>query len=497
MQQITGKIPPQALDLERALLGACLIEKGAISEVAPILGTEKVFYTESHKKIYKAISELYNEGGDIDMLTVIERVRKNGDSSIVGGEEKDSVYISQLTINVNSAAHITTHARILVEKFMMREIIKHGGDINKYCYSNEGDAFQALDKLQSLVLELSNLTNGGKGYEMYKEIAYRAMNSLGDLRDGNGKLKKIKSGLQALDNKTGGFCAGDFPIIAARPGMGKTALVVSMMTHFAKTGLKGIMFSLEMSKDRVMMRVFSSMAEIESDKIRDGNFTESEWERLLKASGQVSEFEIGIDDTGGITLAYLRSVITKFVIEQGRIDFVVVDYIQLMTGSTGKSGNREQEIAKISRGLKNTAKEFEIPMITLAQLSRAVETRGGDKIPILSDLRESGSIEQDADQVMFLYRPEYYGITEDEEGNSTAGVMEIHLAKNRHGATAMGEDAIRVRFKGQFTQTMDFEFHEGFRENNGADKPYSEFETTNTTQNLSYDGETLPPSSEF
>jgi replicative DNA helicase len=424
-----GKVPPQAIDLEEAVLGALMLEKDALTNVIDILkpGT---FYKDSHKEIYSSIVDLFNNSEPVDLLTVTNHLRKKGKLDLVGG----AYYITELTSKVNSAAHIEYHARIIIEKAIKRELIRIASNVHHEAYEDTVDVFSLLDKTEQSLFEVSEL-------EAKKLQA-----------DG---LTGIATGFTALDRVTSGWQKSDLVIIAARPGMGKTAFVVSAMRNAAVDFNKPVaIFSLEMSSIQLVNRLISAEAELESDKIKKGNLEDYEWEQLIHKTAKLSEAPIFIDDTPALTILELRAKARKLVAQHG-VELIIIDYLQLMSGDTSKSGsgNREQEIASISRSLKNIAKELNIPIIALSQLSRAVEVRGGDKRPQLSDLRESGSIEQDADMVLFLYRPEYYGINADEEGNSVQGVGEVIIAKHRNGSL----DTARLKFIGKFTKFCDLD----------------------------------------
>ena len=450
MEQL-GRILPNAKDAEGAVLGAILIEKEAINHIIDIIKTPEIFYEESNQLIFAAVLDLYNLGSDIDIITVYERLIKNKTSKKVGGSEKATFYIASLTIKVNSAANIVTHARILVEKYIKREAIINIEKISSFCY-DDGDAFEAMDKIQDLATILSDLGSTSKGYETYKDLIKQVFDYLDSRRNSGSTENETKTGLFKLDEEVGSWGRSEFVILAGRPGMGKTAAALSMINHMGiELGLNCMVFSLEMTAIELMKRNASSLAEIPSDKIREGNLSDEEWERLIEKSNQICGANIVIDESSAITIPYLIKQIKKYIVEYGSIDAVFIDYLQLMKG---KENKREQEIAGISRGLKEIAKEFNITLFALAQLNRGVETRGGDKKPMLSDLRESGQIEQDADKVIFLYRPEYYKITEDEYGNSTFQAIVFIIAKNRQGGA--GVEATQ-RFIPQYTKVCNFE----------------------------------------
>jgi replicative DNA helicase len=447
-----GKIPPQAVDLEEAVLGALMLEKDALTNVIDILKPD-TFYKDSHKDIYTTIVDLFNNSEPVDILTVTNHLRNSGKLDSVGG----AYYITELTSKVNSAAHIEYHARIIIEKAIKRELIRIASQVHHEAYEDTVDVFQLLDKTEQSLFEVSEI-NIRKNYADMKSIMHEAIVDLEKKKNQSDGLTGIPTGFTALDRVTSGWQKSDLVIFAARPGMGKTAFVVSAMRNAAVDFGKSVaIFSLEMSSIQLVNRLISAEAELESDKIKKGNLEDYEWEQLIHKTAKLSEAPIYIDDTAALSILELRAKARKLV-AQHNVGLIIVDYLQLMTGDTSKSGggagNREQEIASISRSLKNIAKELNIPIIALSQLSRAVEVRGGDKRPQLSDLRESGSIEQDADMVMFLYRPEYYGINADEEGNSMQGVGEVIIAKHRNGSL----DTVKLKFIGKFTKFCDLDF---------------------------------------
>ncbi len=451
-----GKLPPQAVDLEQAVLGALLLEKDALNIVIEILKPQS-FYVEANQEIYAAIVELFNRSEPIDILTVTNELRKNGKLEFVGG----AYYISELTSKVSSAANVEFHSRIITEKSIKRELITIASKIHKEAYEDTTDVFELLDKTEQSLFEVSEV-NIRKNYEDMSSLMHQAITELESKKHDSDGLTGVPTGFTALDRVTSGWQKSDLVIIAARPGMGKTAFVVSAMRNAAVDFKKPVaIFSLEMSSIQLVNRLISAEAELDSEKIKKGNLEEYEWEQLIHKTAKLSESPIFIDDTPALSILELRAKARKLVSQHG-VSLIIIDYLQLMSGDSSKSGggggNREQEIASISRALKNIAKELSVPIIALSQLSRAVEVRGGDKRPQLSDLRESGSIEQDADMVMFLYRPEYYDITTDEEGNSLQGVGEVILAKHRNGSL----DTVKLKFIGKFTKFSDLDFQGPF-----------------------------------
>ena len=445
----SGKLPPQALELEEAVLGALMIEKDALTTVVDIL-QQTSFYKEAHQRIYNAIIQLFGKSEPIDMLTVTTQLRSNGELEFIGGAS----YLVKLTNKVNSAANIEFHARIITQSAIKRDMIKIAGEILKDAYEDTTDVFNLLDKIEQNFFEISE-RNIRKNYADASTIMRATIEELEKKKNNKDGLTGVASGFTALDRITSGWQNTELTIIAARPAMGKTAFVVSAMRNAAvEWGIPVAMFSLEMSATQLMLRLISAEAEIDSNKLRKGKLENHEWVQLHQKIKNLSSAPIYIDDTPALSILEMRAKCRRLK-AQFDIGLVIIDYLQLMTAESGGGGkgNREQEIAAISRAMKNLAKEINVPVIALSQLSRAVETRGGDKRPQLSDLRESGSIEQDADMVMFLYRPEYYKITQDEQGNSTEGVGEVIIAKNRSGDV----DTVKLKFIGKYTKFTDLD----------------------------------------
>jgi len=446
-----GKLPPQALDLEEAVLGALMLEKDALTAVVDIL-TPESFYKDSHKVIYQAILDLFNASEPIDLLTVTNQLRKSGQLEIAGG----AYFITELTSRVSSAANIEYHARIITEQSMKREMIHIASEIQRDAYEETTDVFELLDKMEQSLFEISE-NNIRKNYSDMRSIMREAITELESKKGQKDGLTGVPSGFTALDRVTSGWQKSDLVIIAARPAMGKTAFVLSVLRNAAVDHNRPVaIFSLEMSSIQLVNRLISSEAELDSEKIKKGNLADYEWEQLIHKTNKLSSAPLFVDDTPALSILELRAKCRRLK-AQSDIQMIVVDYLQLMSGDSkgGAGGNREQEISSISRALKKIAKELSVPVIALSQLSRAVETRGGDKRPQLSDLRESGAIEQDADIVMFLYRPEYYGITETEDGHSTAGLGEVIIAKHRNGSL----ENVKLRFIGKYTKFTDIELN--------------------------------------
>ena len=448
-----GKLPPQAVDLEEAVLGAMLIDKKGVDDVIDILHPD-VFYKPSHQYIYHAIFHLFNASEPIDLLTVSNQLRKQSQLDAAGGD----YYLINLTQKVSSSAHVEFHARIILQKYIQRQLISISSEIIKSSYDETTDVFDLLDEAEA---KLFDITQGNlkKSSEAAENLVSQALKKIEEISNKEG-MSGVPTGFTKVDNLTSGWQPSDLVILAARPGMGKTAFVMSMAKNMAiEFNIPVAIFSLEMSSVQLITRMISSETGISSEKLRKGNLEAFEWEILNRKVKNLSEAPVYIDDTPSLSIFDLRAKARRLV-SQHDVKIVVIDYLQLMTvGNTGKgSGNREQEISMISRNLKALAKELNIPVIALSQLSRAVETRGGSKRPLLSDLRESGAIEQDADIVSFIYRPEYYGLTEwdDDERTPCEGQAEFIVAKHRNG----GLDNIRLKFVGKLAKFTNLE--EGF-----------------------------------
>jgi len=453
-----GKIPPQALDLEEVVLGAMMIDKKGVDEVVDLLSPES-FYKEAHQHIFAAIIILFEKSDPIDLLTVSGQLKKEGKLEKVGGD----FYLISLTQKVSSSAHIEFHARIILQKFIQRSLIKISSEIIEESYDESVDVFDLLDNAESKLYDIT-LGNVKKSTETAQDLVIQAKKKIEEIANKEG-LSGVPSGFERVDKVTSGWQPSDLVIIAARPGMGKTALTLSMARNMAvNNNVPVAFFSLEMSSVQLITRLISSETGLSSEKLRTGRLEKHEWEQLNVKVKSLEQAPLFIDDTPALSIFDLRAKARRLA-SQHKIKLLIVDYLQLMTvGGNNKTGNREQEISTISRNLKSLAKELDIPVIALSQLSRAVETRTGSKRPILSDLRESGAIEQDADIVSFIYRPEYYKIDEwdDDERSPTEGQAEFLIAKHRNG----GLDNIRLKFNGSLGrfENLDnfdspFEFH--------------------------------------
>lgn len=444
----TGKLPPQAIEFEEAILGALMLERNAWNNISDILKPD-VFYNEAHKRIFEAIQNLNTKSKPVDILTVTAELRSTGNLEIIGG----AYYITSLTSRVASAANIEYHASIVKEKFLQREIIRIASETVNNAFDETSDVFALYDHvINELSLKLSSNINGDTS-------------KIGDIISDRIKfydepcesgLSGISSGLPSIDRTTGGWQNSNLIILAARPGMGKTALALNFARNAAVNENKSVaIFSLEMSKESLVDRMLSAESDVYLKKILDKSLEISDKQSIYTSNNLINS-TIYIDDRGCLPIQMLRSTAIRLKLKYD-ISLLIIDYLQLMEGDKNiKGNNREQTISGISRGLKGIAKELNIPVIALSQLSRNVESRPGlnGKRPMLSDLRESGSIEQDADQVIFLYRPEYYGITEDEEGNKIPiGGTEVIFAKNRNGITG----TVAIKFNGAIMKFSELE----------------------------------------
>jgi replicative DNA helicase len=451
-----GKLPPQATDLEEAVLGALMLEKDALSSVIDILNPE-VFYRDNHKKIFNAIRVLFEKTSPVDILTVTAQLRSQGELEMIGG----AYYITELTNRVASAANIEYHSRIIIQKFIQRELIRISTEVINSAYEDTTDVLDLLDKAEKNLFDIAqnNLRRDSRKMDDLLHETLKEIEALKDKKDG---LTGVASGFTDLDRMTSGWQKSDLVIIAARPAMGKTAFVLTCARNAAVDFAKPVVvFSLEMSSVQLVNRLISGETEIEQEKIRKGTLEEWEWQQIHSKIGRLEQAPLIIDDTPALNIFEFRAKCRRLK-SQHDIQLIIIDYLQLMQGKSadGKGGgNREQEIGSISRALKSVAKELNVPVIALSQLSRAVESRpGGSKRPMLSDLRESGSIEQDADMVLFLYRPEYYGLDVDEDNNPTQGVGEVIIAKHRNGETGR----VRLKFVGKYVKFQDLDSGDSF-----------------------------------
>ncbi len=427
-----GKVPPQAKDLEEAVLGAIMLEKNAFDVIIEILKPE-CFYVESHQRIFRAMQGLQQKNSPIDLLTVVEELKFREEIDLIGG----AYYVTKLTNSVVSSANIETHARIVLQKFIQRELIRISGEIIGDAYEDSTDVFDLLDEAETKLFEITN-NHLRKDYASIDTVLVKTIQRIEDLRTRQDEITGVPTGFNTIDHITYGWQPSDLIVLAARPSVGKTAFALNLARnaalHPTKPTVVGF-FSLEMSASQLVQRILSAESEIWLEKIARGRLEEHEMKQLYKKGiERLASAPIHIDDSAALNIFELRAKCRRLK-NKHNVGLIIIDYLQLMSGAgENRNSNREQEISRISRDLKGLAKELNIPIIALSQLSREVEKRKeGNKMPQLSDLRESGAIEQDADMVMFLYRPEYYDITSNELGESNKGETHVRIAKHRNG----------------------------------------------------------------
>ncbi|WP_321331406.1 replicative DNA helicase [uncultured Bacteroides sp.] len=439
-----GRLQPQALELEEAVIGALMIEKDAYSQVSEILRPES-FYEHRHQLIYAAITDLAVRQEPVDILTVTEQLRKRAELEEVGGP----FYITQLSSKVASSAHIEYHARIIAQKYLARQLITFSSDIETKAFDETLDVDDLMQEAEGKLFEISQ-RNLKKDYTQINPIiaeAYELLQKAAARTDG---LSGLESGFTKLDKMTSGWQNSDLVIIAARPAMGKTAFVLSMAKNIAVNFRQPVaLFSLEMSNVQLVNRLIVNVCEIPGEKIKSGQLVAYEWQQLDYKLKDLIDAPLYVDDTPSLSVFELRTKARRLVREH-EVKIIIIDYLQLMNASGMSYGSRQEEVSTISRSLKGLAKELDIPIIALSQLNRGVENREGieGKRPQLSDLRESGAIEQDADMVCFIHRPEYYKIYTDDKGNDLRGMAEIIIAKHRNGATG----DVLLRFKAEYAK---------------------------------------------
>ncbi len=425
-----GRVPPQAVDIEQAILGAVLLERNALPQTIEIL-SEDSFYDGRHRKIFAAFTELFRKGVPVDLITLTEELRRRKELDKVGGAD----YLNELTAHMSAAANVEHHARIIAQKHLLRQMIEKMTLIIRDAYDPGTDTFELLDKAETDIFQISNAGIRRPAMKV-SDVITTTIENLEAIHGREGGITGVPSGFSRLDNYTSGWQRSDLIVVAARPSMGKTAFALTCARNAAlhKKYPAGVaIFSLEMGAEQLALRMLTSEARVDSQDARTGRMKDNDWQKLAQAAGRLAKAPIFIDDTPGLSVLELRAKCRRLKAEHD-IGLVIVDYLQLMhVATTQRYSSREQEISHISRSMKAMAKELDIPVIALSQLSRAVETRGGDKRPQLSDLRESGAIEQDADVVCFIYRPERVGIAEDDQGNSLEGIAEIIIGKQRNG----------------------------------------------------------------
>lgn len=416
---------PQSIEAEQSVIGSMIIDKSAIAQVAEKL-TEDDFYRDGHKIIYKSIFEMFKNDMAVDLVTLLEYLKSTDQLEKAGGV----TYITEVSSSVPTTANLSSYIKIVEEKSILRRLIKASTAIIEDSYNKQGEVEGVLDLAEKKIFDIAE-KRSTSDFEALSDVLERGFLEIERLFNNKGQITGVPSGFTDLDAKTSGFQKGDMVLIAARPSMGKTTFALNIAENAAlREGKSVVIFSLEMPKEQLAYKLLCSEANVDMLKLRTGNLDDKDWENIARATGPLSKAKIYIDDTAGVTVMEMRSKCRRLKMEYG-IDLILIDYLQLMSGSS--SENRQQEVSEISRSIKALAKEMECPVIALSQLSRAPEQRA-DHRPMLSDLRESGSIEQDADIVMFLYRDEYYHPDSDRKN-----IGEVIIAKNRHGETGSVE----------------------------------------------------------
>ncbi|SHE39308.1 replicative DNA helicase [Alkalibacter saccharofermentans DSM 14828] len=430
------KVPPNNIDAEQSVLGAMLVSKDAISTATELITDSDMFYNAQHKAIFDGIVELFKEDLPVDLITLTNKLKDTNVLEKVGGRG----YLAELIDNVPVSTNVRTYCDIVKEKALLRSLISSSMEVINECYTNGDDADEVLEMAEKNIFELSQRQKTGD-FVHIKEALVGTLESIEDIQKNNNTITGVPTGFTDLDHMTAGMQKADLVLIAARPSMGKTALALNVAQHAAVKAKKSVaIFSLEMSKELLTQRMLCSEAHINSQNLRTGNLTDKDWQKLAYATSVLSSSKIYIDDTPGVTVMEMRSKTRRLKLEHG-LDMILIDYLQLMEGSK-RSENRQQEISAISRSLKALAREMQCPVIALSQLSRAPDART-DHRPILSDLRESGAIEQDADVVMMLFRNHYY--SKDPEDKNIA---ELNIAKQRNGSTGV----IKLSWHEEYTQ---------------------------------------------
>ena len=420
-EEVRGRVMPHSIEAEQSVIGAMLMDADAI-EVASEMLSEGDFYARQYGVLFAAITEMYRKGMAVDPVTLQTRLREKN----LPPEVYSSGMIMELIDRVPTSANIKTYAEIVVEKSLLRKMIRANEEIAGSCYEQKDEIEDIMNLAEKKVFEISQ-KRGGSDFVPIRQIVLNAMEKIEAASHIKGNVTGLSTGFTDLDSRTAGFQPSDLILIAARPSMGKTALVLNIAEHLVMRENRCVaIFSLEMSKEQLTNRLFAMESHVEAQKIRTGDLTEQEWGDLIEVAGNIGESRLIIDDTPAITVQEMRSKCRKYKMEFG-LEMIIIDYLQLMSGSGRSGDSRQQEISEISRSLKALARELNVPVVSLSQLSRAVESRA-DHRPLLSDLRESGAIEQDADVVMFIYRDDYYN-----QDSEKKGIAEIIIAKQRNG----------------------------------------------------------------
>ena len=436
-EALIKRVMPHSIEAEQSVVGAMLMDKDAITTAGEIISGDD-FYQASYGVIFDSMIELFNEGKPVDLITLQERLKEKD----VPAEIASLEFVRDLVTAVPTSANVKYYAQIVADKSVMRKMIKLNEEIENMCYAGKEPLKSIMEQTEKSMFQLLQRRTTGE-YVPIKQVVLNALDRIEKASKSKGTVTGIPTGFIDLDYKLSGFQPSDFILIAARPSMGKTAFVLNIAQYMAFKKNKAVaIFSLEMSKEQLVNRLFSLESQVDAQSLRTGNMKDSDWEKLIEGAGVIGQSKLIIDDTPGISISELRSKCRKYKLEHG-LDIIIIDYLQLMTGSVGKSSeSRQQEVSDISRQLKGLARELNVPVVSLSQLSRAVESRP-DKRPMLSDLRESGAIEQDADVVMFIYRDEYYN--KDSEFKKQA---EIIIAKQRNGPVG----TVNLAWLGEYTK---------------------------------------------
>ncbi len=445
---MSGRIPPHSIEAERAVLGAILLNKDAFDTVSSIVKAED-FYSDNHRVIYEALVSIVGKNQRADYVLLSEELKKSQKLEAVGG----ILYLTNLTTDIVDAYNVEDHAKIVRDKAHLRKLIHVANAVESMAYREEEETEDIVNRAEQMVLDVSGTTKGESSFSVMREVVYETIDRINELQRHKGILTGVSTGFKDLDNLTSGLQKSDLILVAARPSMGKTAFTLNIAQNVAMKSKKNVaFFSLEMSKTQLVARVLAAVAGINSGRIRNGQLSQEDWGKAINALNDLAEAPLYIDDTSGLTPQLMKKKLRRLIQEHGELGLVVVDYIQLMENGGKKiADNRQQEVSAISRQLKIMAREFNVPLIALSQLSRGVESRA-DKTPMLSDLRESGSLEQDADIVAFLNRENY----QDTEDTSDGVETQVIIRKHRNGELGI----VKLWFEGAYTRFRDLAYRE-------------------------------------
>ena len=445
---MSGRIPPHSIEAERAVLGAILLNKDAFDAVSSIVKAED-FYSDNHRVIYEALVSIVGKNQRADYVLLSEELKKSQKLEAVGG----ILYLTNLTTDIVDAYNVEDHAKIVRDKAHLRKLIHVANAVESMAYREEEETEDIVNRAEQMVLDVSGTTKGESSFSAMRDVVYETIDRINELQRHKGILTGVSTGFKDLDNLTSGLQKSDLILVAARPSMGKTAFTLNIAQNVAMKSKKNVaFFSLEMSKTQLVARVLAAVAGINSGRIRNGQLSQEDWGKAINALNDLAEAPLYIDDTSGLTPQLMKKKLRRLIQEHGELGLVVVDYIQLMeNGGKKMADNRQQEVSAISRQLKIMAREFNVPLIALSQLSRGVESRA-DKTPMLSDLRESGSLEQDADIVAFLNRENY----QDTEDTSDGVETQVIIRKHRNGELGI----VKLWFEGVYTRFRDLAYRE-------------------------------------